>query len=277
MAAIPDAVDARRASRGVIRAVLRVAVLGGLVITGWLLGSGTGQAHEDAVPEIPESQTQSSSLTQVIEISPSDDGSRGLLNAPSGAQSAVAEVTRAVPISNLPLQPAQAPVLAPLLEPVSELAALAPPTAKNAARPRAAAAKPAPAGTGAPSLAAPGSPVADASTPAPVLRAAAGPSAAAPVCRAVHQAADLSANQLAGPMESEASPAAASPASAPGTTTGSCPAGGSGSALITTSAHSVTLSDRWATATLAATQCRLSASASGIPRSAAQRPSTSPD
>lgn len=274
MAAIPDAVGARRASRGVIRAVLRVAVLGGLVITGWLLGSGTGQAHEDTVPE---SQVPGSSLAQVIEISPSDDDSSGPISAPAVAQSAVAEVTRAVPLPSLPLQPAQVPVLAPVLEPVSKLAALAPPAAKNVVQPQAAPAKPAPAGTGMPSLATPGVTVTAVSTPAPALHPAAGPSAEAPVCRAAHRAADPAADQLAGPSASEVGPAAPLPASAPGTTTEPCPADGAGSTLITTSAHSVTLSDRWTIATLASTQCQLCASASGIPRSAAERPSTSPD
>ncbi|MGH3996918.1 MAG: hypothetical protein ACRDTJ_05585, partial [Pseudonocardiaceae bacterium] len=136
MAAIPDAVGARCASRGAIRVVLRVAALGGLVIAGWLLGSGIGQAHEDTVHE---SQAQYSGPVQMIDISAPDDDSGGLLSVPAVARSAVAEVTRAVPLPRLPIQPTQTPIL----EPVTKLAAPAPPEAKSAAQTRPAGAKPA--------------------------------------------------------------------------------------------------------------------------------------
>ncbi len=274
MAAIPDAVGARRASRGVIRAVLRVAVLGGLVIAGWLVGSGIGQAHEDTVDE---SQAQHSSLTQMIDISPPNDDSGGLLSAPAVARSAGAEVMRAAPVPPLPIQPAQTPVLAPALEPVSKLAAPAPSVAESATQSRAAAPMPAAVAPPAAAPAAPAIAVTAASTPAPVLRAAADPPPETPVCRTAHQAADPSADQLAVPSSPGVGPATPLPASSPGTTTEPCPAGNTGGGSITTSAHLVTLSDRWSTATRASRQCRLCPGASGIARSAAQRPSTSPD
>ena len=49
MATIPDAGGARYARCGVVRVFLRFAVLSGLVIAGWLLGSGVGHATEDQV------------------------------------------------------------------------------------------------------------------------------------------------------------------------------------------------------------------------------------
>jgi len=46
VAGIPSADDAGRALRGATRVLLRIVVLVGLVICGWLLGTATGQAHE---------------------------------------------------------------------------------------------------------------------------------------------------------------------------------------------------------------------------------------
>jgi hypothetical protein len=49
VATIPDAGGARYARCGVVRVFVRFAVLSGLVIAGWLLGSGVGHATEDQV------------------------------------------------------------------------------------------------------------------------------------------------------------------------------------------------------------------------------------
>jgi hypothetical protein len=277
VAAIPDAVGARCASRGVIRTMLRVAVLGGLVVTGWLLGSGVGQAQPDTVHE---SQVRPSDLSQMIDVSPPDDDFGGLLKAPTVARSAVAEVMRAVPLSSLPVHPApvhpgQTPALDPVLQPVSKLAALVPPIAKSAAQSRPATTQPAAVKAVTPTAQAVA--VAAVSTPAPVLRTAADPPSDTPVCRAAQQAADPSADQLAVPSSSDVGPVTALPTSSPGTTTEPCPVGNAGSGSITTSTHSVTLSDKWSTVTLTPTQCQACRGASGIPQSAAHRPSTSPD
>lgn len=50
MAAIPGAGGAWHALPGMIRVLLRVAVLGGLLVAAWLLGAGLGHAEEDPGP-----------------------------------------------------------------------------------------------------------------------------------------------------------------------------------------------------------------------------------
>ncbi len=268
MAAIPDAGGARCAPRGVIRALLRVAVFGGLVIAGWLLGSGIGQAQECPVHEYLG--PQDNSLVRLVEIPPPDEGSGGLRGTPPTVRSTVAGVLRAVPVPRLPVRPAQVPALAPLLDPVSQLAAPAPVTLWRPAAHQPAVVPPQPAASPAPAVRA-------APATATVLRPVDDGPAATPVYAAAHPVADPLADQVAWPSALGGSPAAPAPASPPGTTTAPCPGGNAGGGTTTQSVPSVTFSDRWAADGLASTHCRLGAGASGIPRSAAQRPSTSPD
>jgi hypothetical protein len=125
VAAIPDAGGARCAPRGALRALpwgalLRVAVLGGLVIAGWLLGSGIGQAQEDVVPQ---DLRQQDNIARLVGFPLPDDDSGGLIGAPSTVKSVTSRSTgvlRVVP--RLPIRPPQVPVLAPVLTPVSKLA-----------------------------------------------------------------------------------------------------------------------------------------------------------
>jgi len=268
VAAIPDAAGAPCAPRGVMtRALLRVVVLGGLVITGWLLGSGIGQAHEDMAHKNP-----------VLEdLGPPEVGSGDLLGAPPTVRSTVASVRRAVPVPRVPVQPERVPVLAPVLDPVSQLAAPGPPVTASTARPKAQAAASEPAVVS-PPPAAPAEPVVRAAAvtaPAPVLSTVRDAPPDTPVCLAAHPVADSSA-EFTGPSALDSSPAAPVPAS-PSGTTAPCPTGSTAGGATTMSGHSITLSDGWATTGLSPTQCRLCAGVDGITPLAAQRPSTSPD
>ncbi len=286
MAAIPDAGSAQCAPRGVLRAllpgtVLRVAMLGGLVITGWLLASGIAQAHENpglasafsGLSGVNEVRIAPLSPLNATDTPPSDEVVGGVGSG----------VVRAVPVGR-----AQVPVLGPVLEPVSMLAA---PASKKATPSRAAAHQPAVV----PPPAAPAEPIAPATavtTPAPVLHTVSDALSETPVRVAAYPVADPPADQVAwsaapgpsalgpstlGPSTPGSGPATPVPASPSGTTTAPCPGGNGGGGSTTKSDLSVTLSDGWATTGPTPTLLRLCAGAGGIPPWAAQRPTTSPD
>ncbi len=290
MAAIPDAGGARCAPCGVTRALLprvllRVALLGGLIITGWLLGSGIAQASASSgLSGVNEGRIASLSPLNAAET---DDGADGLLGVPAPrlpAQPAKLRVLEPV------LKPAKLPVLDPVLKPVSKLAAPVAPNAGKAARPWAAAEKPAVVVPPAPP-AAPPAPAAPAelavpatslATPAPVPHPVSEAASETPVCVAAAPVADPSADRSTGPTALGPSERPSGPAdpvgpSPPGTTTAPCPLGSTGAGAITKSLHPVTLSDGWSATSLTPTHCRLCAGADGILPSAAQRPSTPPD
>ncbi|MGH3984120.1 MAG: hypothetical protein ACRDST_15920 [Pseudonocardiaceae bacterium] len=291
MAAIPDAGGARYAPRGVLRALpwgallpgalLRVAVVGGLVIAGWLLGSGIGQAQEELVPQDLGRQDN---IVRLVGFPLPDDDSGGLPGAPAApltVTSTVASVQRAVPVPvpRLPVRPPQIPVLAPVLEPVSKLAAPAP-ASRSHGQPQPKTKQvmvvPPPAAPAEPTV-----PAATVVTPAPVYTVHnALPAAAA--CIAAHPVADPLADQVADtsagkPSALGSGPAAPAPASPFGTTTAPCPSGGSGGGGVTSSFQPVTMSDGLSGMDPASTYCLLCADLSGMPLAAAQRPSTSPD
>ncbi len=285
MAAIPDAGGARCAPRGVLcalllGALLRVAVVGGLATAGWLLGSGIGQAHEDLVHQDLVHQDlaqQHNSMVRLVAFPSPDDDSDGLLSVPPTVKSTVTGVLRAVP--RLPVRPPKVPVLTPVLAPVSKLVAPARPVAKKV-EPQATNHKPA---VIAPPPAASAEPVVPATTvvrPAPVHLMHNAP-AAAPVCAAAYPVAGPVADQFAVPAGKPSTLGSGPPAPAPadpfGTTTAPCPSGSTGGGAVTSSGSPVTVSDGWSGMDLASTYCRLCADASGTPRAAAQRPSTSPD
>ncbi len=284
MDAIPDAGGARCAPRGMLRALpgalLRVAMLGGLVIAGCLLGSGIAQASAfSGLSGVNEVRIAPLSPLNATET---DEDPGGLLGESGAIGSTVAGVMRVVPAPRLPVQPAQLPVLKPVLKPVSKLAAPAAPQAGKTAKSRAAADKP----TVVTPPAAPAEPVAAATTvttPAPVPHTVREAAPETPACLAAAPVADPLADRFTGPTTLGPSAWTSGPAepvrpSSPGTTTAPCPVGSTGGgSTITKSLHSVTLSDEWAAMGLTPTHCRLCAGADGIPPSAAQRPSTSPD
>lgn len=285
MAAIPDAGGARCAPYAVmLRALLRVVVLGCLVITGWLLGSGTGLANEDPGHK---NLTENTGLFGLVTASSPDEGFSGPLGAPPVVvESALRGLTRAAPVQRLVKQPpAHVPVVTPVLARVSERVAapVLEPVVKRAtpapaATPRAAVDKP---------TLAPLDPVPVAAVPlaGPVQAGPApahAPSTVAPTVDEVASATQVSttarpvASQFAGPPALGGAPAAPAPVSPPGTTATTCGVGSSGGGTNTQSAHFATLGDRWAMADLAPRQ-RLHTSCGSIPRSAAEQPSSSPD
>jgi hypothetical protein len=282
VATIPDAGGARCAPRGALgalpwAALLRVAVLGGLVIAGWLLGSGIGQAQEELAPQ---DLGQQDNIVQLVGFPLPDDDSGGPLGAPSASstvKSTVTGVLRAVP--RLPVQPPQVPVLAPVLAPVSKLAAPAPVTRSHAqSHPTTQQV------VDVPPPAAPAEPTVRPATlvtsdPVHLVHNA---SPTPPACIAAHPVADPLADQDADPSASKTSALSSGPAAPPvspfGTTTAPCPSGSTGSGGgVTSSAQPVTMSDRSSGMDPALTYCQLCADFSGVPLAAAQRPSTSPD
>ena len=286
MASIPDAGDARCAHRGMLHALLRISVVGGLAIAGWLLSSGIAQAHEDsglasAFSGVSTVRTALLSSPDATTADPPEKvGSGGLLAAPTTVRSAVTGVLDAAPVLRLPVQPAGIPVLDPVLDPVSEFASPDPMTRSRSATHRTAVVPP------------PAAPVASAiqtagvTTPAPIPHTAADTPTESPVCAAGRPVAQPSADLImsstldssrlgASPLHSD--PTAPVQPSSPGTTTAPCPVGSSGGGGITESGHSVALSDEWAMTGLNPTHCRLCASVDGIMPSTAQRPSSSPD
>ncbi|HEX2263925.1 MAG: hypothetical protein M3332_18360 [Actinomycetota bacterium] len=279
MAAIPDAGGARCAPRGVLRALpwaalLRVAVLGGLVIVGWLLGSGIGQAQEELAPQ---DLGQQDNIVQLAGFPLPDNDSQGPLGAAPTVKSAVKGVVHAVPVPRLPIQ--QVPVLAPVLAPVSTLAAQATvirPHTQSQPTTKQVMVVPPPAAPAEPTVRA-----ATVVTPAPVHTVhSASPAAAA--CIAAHPVADPLADQVADPSVAKFSalgndPAAPAPVSPFGTTTAPCPSGSTGSGGAASSAQPVTMTDGVSGMDPASTYCMRCADLSGMPLAAAQRPSTSPD
>lgn len=268
MAAIPDAGSARCAPRRVMtRALLRVALLGGLVIAGWLLGSGTSLADEDPGHK---NLVEYTGLSGLVKASSPDGEFSGPLGAPPAVEPTLQGMTRAAPVHVPVVTPVLARVselvAAPVVEPVATLATHAP-----AATPRAAVDKPTPA------------PLAPVPLAGPAVQAGPAPAHASSTVDEVASATQVStiarpvASQFAGPPALGGAPAAPVPASPPGTTTTACPVGSSGGGTTTAKgAHFATLGDRWAMADLTPRH-RLHTSSGSIPRSAAEQPTSSPD
>ena len=289
MAAIPDAGGARCAPCGVtirgvtIRALLRVVVLGGLVVAGWLLGSGTGLAHEDPGHE---NLKQVTGLVGLVKT-PSPDGVLGgQLGVPPTVVPTVQRLMRVASVPRLAVRPpAHVPALTPVLARVSEHVSapvfkpvLGPAAHATTAWSQAVVDKPATIDKPT-AVPLPGPVVAElhpalAST---TRQSTAGHptggdvALATPVSTAGHPVADHLAELLA----FGGNPAAPVPTSPPAATTGACPVG-SGGGATTQSACYVTLGDSQAMAGLTSRH-RLHISSGSIPRSAAEQPSSSPD
>ncbi|HEX2288831.1 MAG TPA: hypothetical protein VHH53_01205, partial [Pseudonocardiaceae bacterium] len=245
MAAIPDAGGARCAPRGVLRALpwaalLRVAVLGGLVIVGWLLGSGIGQAQEELVPQ---DLGQQDNIVQLAGFPLPDNDSQGPLGAAPTVKSAVKGVVHAVPVPRLPIQ--QVPVLAPVLAPVSTLAAQA-----TVIRPHTQSQPTTKQVMVVPPPAAPAEPTVRAATVVPPspMHTVHSASPAAVACIVADPVADPLTDQIADPSVEQfpapgSGPTAPAPASPFGTSTAPCPSGSTGSGGVNGSAHPVAISD----------------------------------
>jgi hypothetical protein len=296
VAAIPDAGGARRASRGVMRALSRVVVLGGLVVAGWLLGSGVGLANEapgqpgtGLVQPVsdPSANDPSDSSAQ------SDGGSGGPLGMPPTVGSAVTTVRSAVWVPQWPVQsPEKLGVLEPLVNAVGVPKPLVHVLGPRVLAPQVLAplSRFAKYGTGI-RLPAPANKLPTVPPAEPAVRATAAtapvptperPTVLATVAHALpagptRAVAVPAANPFAGQSALGDDPAAPVPASPLGSTTSPCMTGSTGSGAGTKSAPDVAVNDSWASAGLPPIHRLRHLSASDLPRSLAAQPSTSPD
>jgi hypothetical protein len=306
VAAIPDTGGARCAPHGVMRAVSRVVVLGGLVVTGWLLGSGVGLANEDPgqpgtgpVRLVSDPGTGGLGTWNLGTWAPggraaqADGGSGGQLGGPPTATSAVTRARSAVSVPRRSVPPpVRHGVLKPIVNAVGVPKLLAQVSARQVLATHVLAVLPRPAKYGA-GIRSP----APADKPATIrpaestVRAAAvtmpvptlGPATvltrmdhalpATPICVAAAPAAGPFAGQLALGDD----PPAPVPVSPPGSTVSPCTIGSAGSGAGTKSAPDFTVHDSWASTGLALMHRLLYLSASDLPRSPAAQPSTSPD
>jgi hypothetical protein len=266
VAAIPGSAGAWRAPCGVIYALLRVAVLGGLSVAAWLLGSGTGHADEPLIRLVTAAST------------PSDGESAGLLDVPSASRSALTKVLPATPVPELPAQPlVQLRDLVPMAKAVDVPELLAPESRPLAAPVQhRAAIRQAPAeqaGTAPPiapaRLAAP----AASPQPAAVLTAHSHAPATIAARNSAHPVVDLSGGRLI-PSNGPRGPIPANP---PESTNTSCLIGGTGGGASTKRAPDLAVSNSGAATHLAQPHCLWQLGASSLPRSPAAQPSTSPD
>jgi hypothetical protein len=273
VAANPEAGGARYALRGVMRALLRVVVLGGLVAVGWLLGSGLSHADED--PGLP-------GVGQIHVVNAGSDAepSAGIVGRPT-AGSIIERVLSDAPAPRLLVQPTEkilrpivhavgsakavTDVLTPLPRPLSALA-----PQRTAVRSAAPAAKVAPTSPPAPAVtsavAAPAAPDA-AVTPD-------GPATPAVVLCSTTVTATQSVPAQTVLGEDPGYPAPASP---PGSTSSPCMIGSTSSGSNTKNAPDFATHDSWAAGNLAQPDGPLLLSGGDLPRSPALKPSTSPD
>ncbi len=279
MAAIPATGGARCAPRRVMRALSRAVVLGGLVVAGWLLGSGTSLANEDlGQPDTGLAHMVSAQLVSDSggRTASSDGGSGGQLGVPATVGSAVTRVLSALPVPQRSVQP---PVKLGVLEPIGNIVGVPKPLAQVLA----------PHVLAAPILT------------SPILTTVSGPAAvppAEPAARAAAATAPVStrvpvivltmvnhtrptaaptADPFAGQLALDNDPAVPVPANPPGSTSSPCVIGSTGSGAGTKSAPDVAVNDGWATVGLTPMYRLLYLSASDLPRSPAAQPSTSPD
>jgi hypothetical protein len=280
VATIPDAGGARYASRGVVRALLRFVVLAGLVIAGWLLGSGVGHANEDlGLPGTGLGQLAS----DPVDIAASSDGGSGTQSGlPPMVASAMHSVLSHASVPRLSVQPVD--ILRPVVravavprplthvlatvsrpmsaptehsagirsqEPVHELAAV-PPTAPVVRA--AAATAPEPAATSAPAVAGHAQSHASACTPAAAT-------------------ADPPAEELA----LGGGPASPIPTSPPDSSTAPCMIGSASGGGGTKGSPDLAVTETGTNAGMASTHRLRYLSGSDLTRSAAEQPSTSPD
>ena len=284
MAAIPTTGGARCAPLGVMRALSRVVVLGGLVIAGWLLGSGTGLANEDlGQPGTGLTQLVSAHLVSGPgdRTAPSDSGSGGQLGVPPAVASTTTRALSALPV---PGRSGQPPVKLGVLQPIVNTVGVPKPLAQvlnpSILAPQILAAVSEPA-TVPPTE--PATQAAFATAPVSAQGPAQGPTRGpatvnhARPAAAICTAAAPTANPFAGPSALDDDPAAPVPASPPGSTSSPCMIGSTGSGAGTKSAPDLAVNDSWATVGLTPMYRLLYLSASDLPRSPAARPSTSPD
>lgn len=283
MAASPDAGDARRAPLGVARVLSRVIVLGGLVIAGWLLGSGIGLANETLVPSgAGPVQLADDPGTRAAR---SDDGPSGQRGAPPTVTSAVTTLRSTLSLPSRPTQPPVTPsvvqpmvqtVVKPLVQPVVSTLNAPNALATLSGRAKYGAGIRSPAPANGPVTVPPAEPaVAAAATtaPAPTLGA---PTVLTTLGRAApaHPAAVPAPDRFSRQLALGDDPTAPVPASPPATTTSPCmTGGGAGTKNIPDLAVNASLPKTM----LASMHHLLCLPTSDLPRSPGAQPTTSPD
>lgn len=303
MAAIPDTGSAQCARRGAVRVLSRALVLGGMVVAGWLLGSGIGLANED--PGQPGTDLVQMASHPGDGPAQSEGGSDGQLGVPPTLGSAI---TRACPTASAPQPSVPPPVQLGVPRPLANAVGIPKPLARvlnprllnarvlvprvsvprvsvprvlvpRVLVPRSRPGKP---GVGIRSQAPAGEPV-TARLAEPAGRSAAVtaplPTLGFPAVSTTVEDALPTAPLHAAPAERSAfgdDPAAPVPASPPANTS-SCVISSTGSGAVTKNAPDITMHDGWATAEAALMFRLRQRAASDLPRSVATQPSTSPD
>ncbi|MGH3601119.1 MAG: hypothetical protein ACRDQH_12755 [Pseudonocardiaceae bacterium] len=280
MATIPDAGGARYAPRGVVRALLRFVVLAGLVIAGWLLGSGVGHANEDlGQPGVGLGQLAS----DPVDIAASSDGGSGTqAGLPPMVASAMHSVLSHASVPRLSVQPVAGlkPVVRavavprPLTQVLTTVSRpMSAPTQHSAgirsqqpAHELAAVPRTAP-------VVRPASATTPAATSAPAVAAHAPPHA--PACAPAANPRDtaLASDVLALGRD----PASPIPTSPPDSSTASCMIGSASGGGGTKGSPDLAATESGTNAGMASTHRLGYLSGSDLPRSAAEQPSTSPD
>jgi hypothetical protein len=273
VAAIANAGGARYAPRVVIRALLRVILLGGLVAVGWLLGSGISYADDDLWQPTP-------GLVHVADAMPSDDG----IGRPAAVEPTIKKVLSAAAVPRLPVQPpAELSILRPVVKavgiakplnqvlPVSgplsvpaQHAASAPHTA--AITPPVQVDKPATVPPAAPTVAGQDATLASASVPAIHATPTRVCSPAQPAAKSMTLQATLSDGPVS-PM----------PANPPVSPTSLCTIGGAAGGTSSKNGPDIAVHHGWLIDGLAQPDGFLDRDTSGLPRSLSVQPSTSPD
>jgi hypothetical protein len=274
VAAIPATGGARCAPRRVMRALSRAVVLGGLVIAGWLLGSGIGLANEDlGQPDTGLAHLVSAPLVSDSggRTAPSDGGSGGQLGVPPTVGSAVTRVLSALPVPQRSVQP---PVKLGVLEPIGNTVGVPKPLAQLLTPPILT--PPVLAAVSGPAAVPPAEPAARAAAAtAPV--SARGPVIVLTTVNHTRPPAAPTADPFIGQLALSNDPAVPVPASPRGSTSSPRVIGSTGSGTGTRSAPDVAVNDSWATVGLTPIYRLLYLRASDLPRSPAAQPSTSPD
>jgi hypothetical protein len=297
VAAIPGTGSAQCARHGVVRVLSRAVVLGGMVVAGWLLGSGIGLANED--PGQPGTDVVQLASHPGEESAQAEGGSDGQLGVPPTLGSAITRVCSAVsrPGPSDP-PPVQLSVLRHLANAMGNPKPLAQVLNPRVLNPRVLVPR-----VSVPRLlvthSRPGKPGAGIRSRAPAEEPATAPraepagrsaAATAPLTTLEPSAvpatvdhAPLAVPLRAAPAERSAGwpafgddPATPVPASPPASTP-FCMISSTGSGAVTKNAPDITTNDSWATAEAALMYRLRQLAASDLPRSAATQPSTSPD
>jgi hypothetical protein len=265
----------------VVRALLRAVLLGGLVVVGWLLGSGISYADEDLGQPSP-------GLIHVANAVPFDDGPDDGLGTPAAVEPIVKKVLSAAATPRLPVQP---PAQVSILRPIVKAVGIAKPLdqALRVSRPLS---RPlsGPAQHSAPArqmATMPPSTKADRSAAVPPVvftvaaQGAASAPASAPAVHAkpamVHFPAQLAAEPMTLRPALGDGPVSPMPGNPLGSTASLCTIGGAGGGASSKNGPDVAVHDSWLTDGLTQPYGLLERDTSGLPRSLSVQPSTSPD